>query len=270
MYYDKSSLDELFEESLSQSIEVRPGRNLYCRTLHLKHQHEQDGADIPNETTATNQRRIHILFVHGSMAWSDQFEPLICSLGHTLLSRQQKDLPMLTCHLFDAFGCGKSRPKPSNFNASDVSERELANDLKAMCDRIRDSVGEGGEFFIVAHSYGTSQVVTMLGEASANIAVNGVIMIAGAVGGGSSQVAIDGGHSIFRLPVFVLNLIQSKLTNEFLSAAYFGTNMELRKYSGEKSNQNPMYIVKAFYRQTKWATKMDIIKLNVSFILKVS
>jgi len=266
MYYDKSSLDELFEESLSQSIEVRPGRNLYCRTLHLKHEHEQDGDD----TTATNLRRIHILFVHGSMAWSDQFEPLICSLGHTLLSRQQKDLPMLTCHLFDAFGCGKSRPKPSNFNASDVSERELANDLKAMCDRIRDTVGEGGEFFIVAHSYGTSQVVTMLGEASANIAVNGVIMIAGAVGGGSSQVAIDGGHSIFRLPVFVLNLIQSKLTNEFLSAAYFGTNMELRKYSGEKSNQNPMYIVKAFYRQTKWATKMDIIKLNVSFILKVS
>ena len=128
---------------------------------------------------------------------------------------------------------------------------------------------EGSEFFIVAHSYGTSQVVTMLSEADANIAVNGVIMIAGAVGGGSSQVAIDGGHSIFRLPIFVLNLIQSKLTNEFLSAAYFGTNMELRKYSGEKSNQNPMYIVKAFYRQTKWATKMDIIKLNVSFILKV-
>ena len=135
MNYDKSSLNELFEESLSQSIEVRPGRNLYCRTLQFKHEHEQDDDDIPNETTATNQRRIHILFVHGSMALSDQFEPLICSLGHTLQSRQQKELPMLTCHLFDAFGCGKSRPK---------RERELANDLKAMCDRISDSVGEGG------------------------------------------------------------------------------------------------------------------------------
>jgi len=265
MSYHNSSFSKLFEESLSKSVEVRPGRNLYCRTLHLKQEHDDD--DTPIATNQIHRRRhIHILFVHGSMAWSDQFEPLIFFLGQTLLGRQQKDLPMLTCHLFDAFGCGKSRPKrSSNFNVSDVSERALANDLKAICDRIiNNSVGEAGKFFMVAHSYGTSQVVTMLSEEGTSIAVNGVIMIAGAVGGGSSEVAIDGGHSIFRFPVFALNLIQNKLTNEFLSAAYFGANMELRKYSGEKSNQNPMYIVKAFYRQTKWATKMDIIKLKVS------
>ena len=106
---------------------------------------------------------------------------------------------------------------------------------KTISKRIHNALVEGSEFFIVAHSYGTSQVVTMLSEAGANIAVYGVIMVVGTVGGG---FAIDGGHPIFGLPIFVLNLIQNKLTNEFLSAAYFGTNMELRKYSGEKSNQN--------------------------------
>jgi len=96
---------------------------------------------------------------------------------------------------------------------------------KTISKQIHDALGKGNEFFIVAHSYGTSQVVTMLSEAGTNIAVYGVVMVVGTVGGRSSQVAIDGGHPIFGLPIFVLNLIQSKLTNEFLSTPYFGTNM---------------------------------------------
>ena len=180
--------------------------------------------------------------VHGSCATLEQYEPLIEKLGPFLKKKN------FVAEAFDAFGCGKS-DKPKITKA--YAERELQADLAAVYEKVKHPTTN----FIIGHSYGTSQVIKLVNEMSEEDkkGVKGIILLSGALPG------TNGGHPIFVLPSFLLNLIQGFLSTNFRQAAYHPSADPALLEAAEKwSNSNPMYMCKYFYEQTRWATYEEI------------
>ncbi len=223
-------------------IEIRPGRVIRVK---------QDSPDAKAGSRRTSLTRFfsplkgNILFVHGSCAGLNQYEDLMNAMFPFMKEKS------FTSESFDAYGCGGS-DKPKDYDA--YSEHELHLDLEAIWRKSMHSTTN----YIVAHSYGCSQVIKLVGRMSDDEkkSLKGLILLGGTLPGR------DGGHPIMVLPSIVLDLLQPMLSNMFRSSAFHpSARQELLDRAYRRSQDNPMYFCKYFYMQSKWATFEDCQKI---------
>jgi hypothetical protein len=126
-----------FDESLG---EIRPGRTVVRRRITI----------IGRQPTPSTNKKINLLFVHGSCAASSQYDDLIAEMRRKLALAQDNDhLPAMNCFLYDQLGCAKSDHPASDWSAFSSSELHL--DLQTI---FRSILEVGDDYFIVAHSHG--------------------------------------------------------------------------------------------------------------------
>mmetsp|Transcript_4831 Transcript_4831/g.10222 ORF Transcript_4831/g.10222 Transcript_4831/m.10222 type:complete len:319 (-) Transcript_4831:38-994(-) len=241
---------EYFHEKVC-APQVRTGRPLYTRTF----------TRIGNGES-TILCPFSLVFLHGACASSSSFMPLVeyilqCT-GAPMLEKDTNPSAMLmSCHLFDAFGCGRSRSgalRWENFSAGELQ----ADAEEFLRGAIRSGSSERREekIVIVAHSFGTSQCVRILENLSdeERSAVGGVVLIGGNID--------ENFPAIFYLPTFVLRGLQPRLTSLFLSAAYQKKFLEEKpdrnQAAAKACNDNPMFFVKAFYMQNCWVRGREV------------
>ena len=246
------------------------------------------------------QKRIinHLLFIHGSCATSQQYNSLLHSLA-TLITTEQdtnknnnmKNDSQYHCYLYDQLGCGESKHPSSDWNA--FSSIEHDHDLETITTLIlkemtttmtmqhdqQQQVEEEHAFYIIAHSYGCSQTIQLLSSLQEQTKedklfqqqhheiIKGAILISGGLKDcHTTQLTNDGGHWIFNgfIPLCILNLLQSTLSQGFINAAIHPKNVMLKDESLRLSNSNDMAVCKAFYRQQRYATSEQAQCLKVS------
>ncbi|CAE8621867.1 unnamed protein product [Polarella glacialis] len=92
---------------------------------------------------------------------------------------------------------------------------------------------------------------------SVNSQMAGLVLLSGML---ATQ---DGGHPIFRLPVFALDYLQPSLTASFLQMAFEpGCEPELLASQEAACNANPMHVCKAYYRQVRGLSAEAIRSLS--------
>jgi pimeloyl-ACP methyl ester carboxylesterase len=74
----------------------------------------------------------------------------------------------------------------------------------------------------------------------------------------------DGGLPIFYLPVWLLQCLQYYMTLQFTKMAIHPKHNWLRQACMADSNANSCFMIRSFYRQTKWATMDDLRTTAVS------
>jgi len=245
----------IFSESYAEDKrmrEVRIGRILSVRSVFLP-------SKIPE---SCNKTCANILFIHGSCATSRQWNRLVSQLDSMLLlsNNGKKAVGTFGCFLFDQLGCGESKHPAENWNA--YSALELLMDLQSITRSILNSY-DNVPLFLVAHSYGVSQAIQLIDTLSPSeeVKVKGMVLIGGGLKGGPSTLTQDGGHWIFRyIPTFLLRYMQPSLSRKFVQSAIL--DKELQQSHLEASNANDMAICKAFYRQQKYATIEEALKLK--------
>ena len=223
----------LSPESLSEIVdeeEVRPGRLVRILRHHVK----------GNQ----NKNRQTLFFFHGSMssmlAFSSIYAPFMDSFDIVA---------------YDAFGCGGS-DKP--LNSSAYTTTELVQDAMAIFDKYASNIN-----VLIGHSYGTAQVARVCAHLQRNNRGN---LIKGVVLLGSMDVVVPF-KSLFQLPVFILNLLQSYLSKQFVQMALSKhADESLREQMLQQSGQNNMEVCKYFYLNFEWATS-DEWKVIASYPL---
>lgn len=266
---------DLITNELSEIIEYRKGRKIHQRTITLS-----PSFITSNKDTENNLRRastlIQILYVHGLCAGSFQYNSLVDAIGNQLL-QQQTDVENnmllgIQNTLFDALGFGgSSSHDPLDWNA--YSEEESAKDLKY----IFQCLAHKGPTYIIAHSYGVSQVLRLICELSSSNNNNktsldnlsGIICLSGAIMGGvKPDICINRGLPIFGLPVFALKLLQPELSAKFVQQAYYPSSpTKLKDSAWEYHSNSNMNIIKAYHRQTNWATIYDAALVMVKSLV---
>jgi len=103
-------------------------------------------------------------------------------------------------------------------------------------------------------SFGTSQGIRLANLAdSLDFKLNSLTLL------GTALTLPDGGHPLFRLPLFVLDWIQPWLTSQFARIAFHeDCSPDIIAKSSEQSSANPMHVCQAFYRQFKWCTAEEV------------
>ena len=255
-------------ESTEEIIELRSGRNIFFRNITL-----QKG-NINNDKNCEDQEKIgDFLFVHGSCAASSQYDSLLQSIaGGMEVDDSIMDGGRIECSLFDAFGFGKSKEHNAPFDWNSFSESELAEDLKQITLSIFDKKDFSGKLYIVAHSYGPSQVIKLINslndEQNNNFytKINGVVFLSGGLKDGKCTLIKDGGHWIWHyMPMYLLRKLQPSLDKEFIKAAIHPNNRDkLRESALKICSSNDMANCKAFYRQQRFASSKDAQKVKVS------
>jgi pimeloyl-ACP methyl ester carboxylesterase len=168
------------------------------------------------------------------------------------------NIDVLQCHLFDALGCGNSRPTPfldRNVVWKDYAAKEMLLDLEFMYrSTISSLTKDKTPLFIISHSYGTSQVVQLLnalrrhehehlqqsggessGKEDSTSMIRGLVFMGGALKDCPSapQTVRDGGARVFGMPLFGLKMMKSSMTKNFLDQAYYYNNS-----NSQKDNEN--------------------------------
>ena len=219
-------------ELLSEIVEeeVRPGRLVRI----LRHQVKGN----------QNKHRQTLFFFHGSMssmlAFSSIYAPFMDSFDIVA---------------YDALGCGRS-DKP--LNSSAYTTTELVQDAMAIFDKYASNIN-----VLIGHSYGTAQVARVCAHLQRNNREN---LIKGVVLLGSMDVVVPF-KSLFQLPVFILNLLQSYLSKQFVQMALSKhADESLREQMLQQSGQNSMEVCKYFYLNFEWATS-DEWKVIASYPL---
>lgn len=214
-------------------VEIRPGRTVRLLT--------RESANPGGPT---------VVFVHGSCASLSQYLPVIIALV------QQRGIGVVA---YDWLGCGGSQ-KPDDWAAYNVEE--LHADLAAVWDLcVAGKVS--GRRYLVGHSFGTHLALRQaLRLQKAADPLDGLALLAGTLW------MPDGGHPLFRLPVWVLRLLQSTMTRAFLAAAFAsGTDQDLLNQEEAKCNENPMSMCKAYYRQLRSVPDVEIREVQVATIV---
>lgn len=202
--------------------EVRPGRKLFVRRTRL------GGGDKPSSTQ-------QMLCIHGLCATEQQFLPL--------LSRLQADID---CWSYDWMGCGQS---PILRDREAFSKRETVLDLLAVMELLDPKLPT----LIVAHSYGPSILVEAF-ELKPNLKIVGCVLIGTSLRiPGLPPCQPDGGLWIMKLPVFLLNCLQSTLTESFIQLAIHPSHEDLREMVRQASNDNDMFLAQSYHGSTQWS-----------------
>lgn len=112
---------------------------------------------------------------------------------------------------------------------------------------------------VIGHSYAVTAIIRML-HPQENIAA--CIFLSSALKGGPIPLH-NGGHSIFKLPIFLLRCLQPLLTNEFIRLAYHPeADRALLEASKDADNANAMGMCKAYHCHHDWAT-VEEAKSNI-------
>lgn len=175
-----------------------------------------------------------IFFMHGSMATRRQFEDVYSSAA----------LVKYNIVAYDALGCGASE-KPRDWNA--YSTDRLTEDAITIFKKYATK-----ENILVGHSFGSSLVARVNRAVSRAHSVVGVVLI------GTADHVSNGGHPVFRLPLFILRCLHSYLSAQFDKKAFSPkTSPFLKKKCKSVMIKNDMFIAQAFYRQLVWAASSD-------------
>ena len=119
---------------------------------------------------------------------------------------------------------------------------------------------------LLGHSYATTAIIRYLGrnnkESDRNDPIAACIFLSSAVKGGPLPLH-NGGHPIFKLPVFILRCLQKSLSEAFLKIAYHPeVDPAVLKAAKDGSNANDMGMCKAYHCHHDWATATEA-KSNV-------
>mmetsp|Transcript_12231 Transcript_12231/g.15874 ORF Transcript_12231/g.15874 Transcript_12231/m.15874 type:complete len:295 (+) Transcript_12231:19-903(+) len=179
------------------------------------YQHKHASEDVPT-----------IFLVHGACASMTQFASIIEVL--------KEKYSIVT---YDLYGCGNS-PKPESWSAYATEEHK--SDLFAVYKHFASKVN-----FAIGHSFGSSLVMSLASVGSVKH-LHGMVLIGSTASMGEAPI-------IFKLPVWVLNCLQSTLSRDFVRRAYTSSaSQKLKDGCLALCNQNPMFMCKAFYQQAKW------------------
>lgn len=205
---------------------VRPGRDLYTR-------------EVISGTPLLN-----LVWLHGTCAKSAQFNLVLDKLSANSVA----------CYLYDAMGCGQS-PMVSEWDAYTTEEAVL--DLEAVIELCIED--KSLPIVVIGHSYAVTTIIRMLHQQE-NIAA--CIFLSSALKGGPVPLH-DGGHPIFKLPIFLLRCLQPLLTKEFIRLAYHPeADCALLEASKDADNANDMGMCKAYHCHHDWAT-VEEAKSNI-------
>ncbi len=239
---------------VKQVKEVRTGRHLMCRKVTIK---KPTSSNDDNTSKGAN-----ILFIHGGLGASRQFDALVGAL-----SKDKSNNKRIDCYLYDQLGCGESKHPPDDWDAySSIEHRE---DMLAITKSIITSMHNDSQLYVAAHSYGVSQTIKLLNVLETDLLdrVGGAILIGGGLKDSPSNLTKDGGHWIFKMPIFMLKIIQPTLSKNFVDAAFYPNNKALKEIALECSNRNHMAICKASYRQQQYATSEEARAVKVSCLI---
>ena len=229
--------------------QVRPGRQLYVRTK-------------TTATTATdNPPGYNLIFLHGTCGSSAQFDTVLEELRKNSITNEK--LPC-ACYLYDAVGCGQS-PVVHDWTAYETDE--AVSDVASILENA-NVVDKSLPTILIGHSYASTVMIRFLKQWNDNNCddddnhinhnerpnIVGCIFISPALRTNLNPNN-DGGHVVFGLPVLVLECLQSVLTGLFLEAAYHpSTDPVILQHAREASNNNSMYVAKAYHTHHVWAT----------------
>lgn len=189
--------------------------------------------------------------IHGSMANQNQFGDLLTALQKDLAQQDRKY--NVVC--FDALGCGES-DKPKDMTGDTYSPENILLDAVSVLQYCGSD-----NIIIISHSFGTSITARLIQTPVAE-KVKAVILM------GTTKSIPDGGHPIFKLPVFILECLQPKLSAGFVKIAFSPkTDEELKHKILAQSNRNEMSVCKAFYSKFKWAKDRDWTALRSTPVL---
>lgn len=262
---------------------LRPNRTVWVREWILGIAEKDDDMAPPPVVD------LQLMMVHGSCGTEQQFHLMLLSLEAKVQALGRKGA--IRCVLFDAVGCGKS---PVLRDFGDYSSEELMEDLAVMVHKFIDASlplvwGKCPLFFFckclplyrpgliviifflsfrhtvaVGHSYGPSLILRLLANPNNSLSeyqTAGLILVGTAVRPVPNDPSFfpDGGLPIFFLPVWILWCLQYFMTLQFTRMAIHPKHQWLRQACMADSNSNSCFMIRSFYRQTKWATVDDLL-----------
>eukprot|EP00040_Diaphanoeca_grandis_P043610 m.268567 g.268567 ORF g.268567 m.268567 type:complete len:299 (-) comp79477_c0_seq1:29-925(-) len=229
----------VFEDA--HDVEVRPGRTV--RMLRIE---------------PANPTRV-MLFIHGSMASMQQYEHQINHFndGKTIIVA------------WDWYGCGDS-PKPDVWYPYACDELYL--DVRAVYTSVCQV--HGLKVVVVGHSMGSLMAVRLAADLQEPKNEKEKASLAGLclLGGGAN---LNAAPPIFRLPVWVLDLLQPTLNTKFKELALHPNTLSSNAQHHQRILQrlanspkaNPMNVCKAYYRQLSQPTLAQIHSIRVQTIV---
>lgn len=232
-------------ETFANVVEVRDGRRLFIRRVSIR---PTVNGDSENENTKS---AVQVVAVHGTCATQQQYQPL-------LLALDQRGSISADFVLYDCFGLARS--PVDSYDKEAFTNEQHWKDLQAVTDRFTSP--EIPTVFM-GHSYGPTHILNYIeskqsSSSSSMPEVAGLILIATAIRCEHLTHA-DGGHPIFGLPLFLLRLLQSYMTDSFIQSAVHPDHVaEFRKQLRSENNQNDMAIARAYHTNMKWLTRDQI------------
>jgi pimeloyl-ACP methyl ester carboxylesterase len=224
-------------------VEIRPGRTLYVRNLSLG-----DASRPP----------INLICLHGTAASHQQYLLLLSALDKLLLQEPigggASSSSSVTCWMYDGVGLGDS---PIETDPNAYSDEEQLTDLHAILER----VDKTRPILFMGHSYGPMGILKYLKTHPApwlQDSLRGCIFLSTAFHDGPVPV-VNGGPGIFKLPLFLLNCLQSILTESFLNMALDTTAADpaLVDAARKDCNANDMWVVQQYYKSHKWLSSSE-------------
>jgi len=243
------------KEELGELKEVRPGRTLFVRKVVIG--------------PAGSKPVLNLVAVHGTCATQAQYQPVLEALDEPLTRANIS----INVWLYDNVGCGQS-PTLNEWNA--YSNENFSLDLYFI---LSDFVLEKKEdqqlpCVFLGHSYAPTILLDHLNLYLPvdDLKWGGFIFVGSAVRSPDRPDLLmrDGGHPIMRLPVFLLNCLQAKLSESFLELALCkDCDPALKEQCRKENTGQSMAMAKATHRHHKWATTedLDVLKALPTLIL---
>jgi pimeloyl-ACP methyl ester carboxylesterase len=241
-----------------QRIEIRAGR-----VISLLHLQRPD----PN-SNETFHSDITMFFYHGAMASWTQFEDLI------VYYRNRFNIVA-----YDALGCGNSdKPvDPLIWGDSHYTSDQLMHDAVAVFAAFATERN-----ILVGHSFGSAIVARVARsiqkslksrprkvsdavevaepEAVRSLASARIFhpQVVASILLGTHLAPPLARHPVFFLPVFILDVIQDMLTDQFVELAFSPqTSSDIKAQCRGTSQKNSMHVTKSFYSNFGWAKEKD-------------
>mmetsp|Transcript_10781 Transcript_10781/g.25873 ORF Transcript_10781/g.25873 Transcript_10781/m.25873 type:complete len:303 (+) Transcript_10781:65-973(+) len=224
--------------------QVRDGRPLFVREL-IVCQSSRDSNSLCDE--------VQVVYVHGSCASQEQFQLLLEALSNLCDDASSKP-KRIRCVLYDMLGCGQSEVI-REWGA--YSKTEFEADLGAIVEKYTESKLP---LYFCSHSYGPNILLSWMNDNSGFVQernIQGFIFMGTTIRIDRVKPFPDGGHPIFRLPLLLLECLQPMLTKDFAERAVDPAHTDLKQQITSASDANDMFMVQAFYRQTRWITSSE-------------
>jgi pimeloyl-ACP methyl ester carboxylesterase len=231
------------DEHFAGLVTVRPGRTLFVRKVRIGGEKQS----LPSKT-------LQLVLVHGTCGTQEQYDRLLMSLSEQMKHSSNTNSYglKLKCLLYDWMGCGQS---PILRHQGDYAREETCQDLQALIATETDSTLP---ILFIGHSYGPN-IFLNLSTPLPNVV--GYVFL-GSAARTPSLLHPDGGHPIFRLPLFILRCLQPSLNKAFVQQAVHPQNVEIMQLSSNECNHNDMFMAKAYHTQSRWTSTEQVVQVT--------